>query len=113
MFPLTFWGVARPQLGLFWVSRHPQWPRIHYTVWRLVNVGVMWGSGVSILGSLWALIPRLGSTDIEPTSAFPSPQTLCTIVLCHNNNNNLIYIAPACRMTSEALYQVPQKKTEK
>ena len=35
-------------------------------------------------------------------------KTLCTVILNlysnnNNNNNTLIYIAPACRMTSEAL----------
>jgi len=30
----------------------------------------------------------------------------------NNNNNNLIYIAPACRMTSEALADSSSRATE-
>ena len=31
---------------------------------------------------------------------------------CYNNNNTLIYIAPACRMTSEALADSSSRATE-
>ena len=38
---------------------------------------------------------------------FVSVDWHCFVVNNNNNNNNLIYIAPACRMTSEALVSSP------
>ena len=34
------------------------------------------------------------------------------MAVCNNNNNTLIYIAPACRMTSEALADSSSRATE-
>jgi len=43
---------------------------------------------------------------------FPYPRNLFPINNNNNNNNNLICIAPACRMTSEALADSLSRATE-
>ena len=51
--------------------------------------------------------------DLNQLIAHVSHVLLCGLLnYNNNNNNNLIYIAPACRMTSEALADSSSRATE-
>jgi len=46
---------------------------------------------------------RLATLNASPGGATSAKKLRFPLTTNYNNNNNLIYIAPACRMTSEAL----------
>jgi len=50
--------------------------------------------------------------ELEPTVASVALFYAATAYINNNNNNTLIYIAPACRMTSEALADSSSRATE-
>jgi len=72
---------------------------------------------VLFIGSFSFVYVLFGSTD--RVSFFLSAQNVSCRMVCfsfttnnNNNNNNLIYIAPACQMTSEALADSSSRATK-